>query len=143
MNWIVNSMTNRIVNSLTNNIVNVITNKMLSSNCTKTSSKIAEILYTIFFTFFDKFSPTTPPLHHVFILKNDTISTTTILKNETVQKNIQNVSFLKIIEKNKTLRRQNVSFLNMNRAENKLLIILKNEMLCKLLVTFHIEKWGF
>ena len=116
------------------------TNKMLSLNCTKTSSKIAEILYTIFFTFFDKFSTTTAPLHHLFILKNDTISTTTILENETVQKNIQNVSFLKIIEKNKTLSRKNVSFFNMNRAENKLLIILKNEMLCKLLVTFYIEK---
>lgn len=102
MNWIVNSITNRIVNSLTNNIVNVITNKMLSSNCTKTDAKIDKILYTIFFTFFDKFSPTIAPLHHVFILKNDMISTTTILKNEAVQKNIQNASFLKIIEKNKT-----------------------------------------
>ena len=109
-------------------------------NCTKTDAKIAEILYTIFFTFFDKFSPTIAPLHHVFILKNDMISTTAILKNETVQKNIQNVSFLKIIEKNKTLSRENISFFNMNRYKNKLLIILKNEMLCKLLVTFHIEK---
>lgn len=113
---------------------------MLSSNCTKTDAKIAEILYTIFFTFFDKFLPTIPPLYHVFILKNDMISTTTILKNESVQKNIQNVSFLKIIEKNKTLSRKNVSFLNMNKVKNKLLIILKNEMLCKLIVTFHIEK---